>query len=146
MFTIEESIFIKRPKQEVFEFVSDISNTPRWQSNVVSSEWTSEGPAGIGSTFRTARRFLGRDIEATVEYTAWDPPHQYTFRAADGPIPVEGTAKFEAKDGGALYTVSTKVEAGGFFRLAEGLVKKQLHKQTEAALNALKLLLEAGEG
>ena len=49
MFTIEKSIFINRPQQEVFDFTSDPANAHKWQSQVLSVEWSSESPHGVGS-------------------------------------------------------------------------------------------------
>ena len=144
MFTFDTTIFIDRPQQEVFDFVSNPANNTKWQSNFASSELTSEGPVGVGSTIRTVSRFLGREIEATAEITVWDPPNQFTFKLPKGPYPVEGTNIFESKDNGTQVTQRGTGEPGGFFKLAEGLAGKQIQKQLETNLSALKIFLEAG--
>lgn len=51
--------------------------------------------------------------------------------------------KFESEGTGTKMIMDGQVEAGGFFKLAEGMVKKQLESQFVTNLNALKLLLEA---
>ena len=144
MFTYETTIFINRPQQEVFGFVSNPANNPKWQSNLISAELTSEGPMGIGSTISSVGRFLGREIEATAEVTVWDPPNQFAFKLPKGPYPVEGTNIVESKENGTQVTQRGTGEPGGFFKLAEGLVGKQVQKQIETNLSALKLFLEAG--
>ena len=144
MFTFENSIFINCPQQEVFDYVSNPANSHRFQSGTVSAEWISKGPPGVGSTHRSVTRSMGRDIESTVEYIAWVPPSQFSWRVVSGPIPAEGTSRFESENGGTKYTMSGKIEVGGVFKLAEGLVKKQLQKQHEADLSVLKQLLEEG--
>jgi uncharacterized membrane protein len=144
MFTVETTIFIDRPQQEVFDFMSNPANAPKWQSNFVSSEWTSEGPTGVGSTQRSVSRFLGREIESTGEITIWDPPNQTGFKVLEGPVQFEATTRYESKGDGTQITMSGTGETGGFFKLAEGLVGKQLKKQLETNSSALKLLLEAG--
>ncbi|MGB7874028.1 MAG: hypothetical protein WBL25_06565 [Anaerolineales bacterium] len=63
---------------------------------------------------------------------------------ATKPVPFEGTQKFEAQDGGTQMTLTAQAELGGFFKLAKGLVGKQLEKQMETMLVALKTLLKAG--
>lgn len=143
MFTLEKSISINRPQQDVFEFVSDPTNGSKWQSQFLSIEWASAEPHGVGSTQRSVTRFLGRDIETTVQITLWDPPNRYGFKSLSGPVPVEGEMKIEPEGNGTKVTLTGQVEAGGFFKLAEGLVKKQLENQFAANLEALKLLLEA---
>ena len=63
MFTRTIAITIARPIEEVFEFVSDARNRPRWDESVDSEELTSPEPVGVGSTVRTRMRSMGRDYE-----------------------------------------------------------------------------------
>ena len=144
MITFETTIFINRPQQEVFDFMSNPANNTEWQSTVESAEWTSEGPAGVGSAQRVVTRFLGRKIESIADITVWDSPNQFAFKMSNGPIPFEGTNRFESKENGTQVTISGKAEPGGFFKLAEGLAGKQGKKQLETDLSALKLILENG--
>lgn len=144
MYKFESSIFINRSQQEVFDYVSNPANIPQWQSSTESAQWTSEGPPGVGSTFKLVTSFLGRKLEPVVEITGWDPPNLYRFKAVSGPIPYEAMTKFEAQAGGTLLTQAGQAELGGFFKLAEGLVGKQFEKQFESNNAALKLQLEAG--
>jgi len=142
MFTVEKSIFINNPQQQVFDYASDPANAHKWQSNFMSLEWTSAEPHGVGSTQRSVSRFLGRDIETTVQITLWDPPNKTIAKSVSGPIPVKAETNFEPEGPGTKVTLIGQVEAGGFFKLAEGLVKKQLERQFDTNLEALKLLLE----
>ena len=144
MITFEKTIFINRPQQEVFDYVSNPANNTEWRSTIESSEWTSEGLAGVGSTLRVVTRFLGRKIEATGDITVWDSPNQFAFKMSNGPIPFEGTNRFESKENGTQVTISGKGEPGSFFKLAEGLAGKQAQKQLETDLSALKLIMENG--
>ena len=145
MFTFEKSLFINRPQQEVFDFVSNPANDSKWSSSTESSEWASEGPPGVGSTLRSVDKFLGRKIESTSEVTIWDPPNQLGYKMVSGPFPFEATIKLESKENGTQLTVAGKAEFGGFFKIAEGLVGKQAEMQFDADFDALKLLLEEGQ-
>jgi len=145
MYKFERSIFINRPVQEVFDFVTNPANNTKWQSGIESAEWTSDGPRGVGSIVKVVAKLLGRKIEVVVEITAWDPPNLWGTKSVGGPIPFEATIKFEAQGGGTLVTETSQAEIGGFFKLAERLVGKQLEKQFEAESAALKLLLESGQ-
>ena len=145
MYKFESSIFINRPVQEVFDFVTNPANNATWVSGIESAEWTSDGPPGVGSTIKEVAKLLGRKIEAVAEITGWDPPNLERIKSAGGPLPFESTLKFEAQGDGTLLTETAQVELGGFFKLAEGLVGKQFEKQKESDSSALKLLLEAGQ-
>ncbi len=144
MYQFESSIHINRPPQDVFDYVTNPANSARWQSGTESSEWTSEGPPGVGSTYKWVTSFLGRKIESSVEITGWDPPNQNSIKAKSGPIPFEVTTTYDKEGDGTLLTLRGHAEFGGFFKLAEGLVGKQLEKQNESNFAALKLLLESG--
>ena len=143
MFTIGKSIVINRPQQEVFEFASDPAHAHQWLQVIKSKEWSSAGPYGVGSTQRVIARYMGRDVEATNEYTAWDPTNQFVFKTVNGPILIEEGMKFESTGGSTKVTLSMHVETSGIFRLFEGLLKRQGESQSVTNLEALKRLLEA---
>ena len=48
----EHTVVIDRPIEEVFAFVTDPDNVSLWQSTSLETEQTSEGPVGVGTTFR----------------------------------------------------------------------------------------------
>ena len=144
MYTFKKSITINRSPQDVFEYATNLANDTQWQTGIESSEWTSNGPPGVGSTYKEVRNFLGRKLEAEIELTGWDPPNQVSEKSINGPIPFEFTNKFEAQGNGTLMTLKGEAELGGFFKLAEGLVGKQVEKQVESDLASLKLQLEVG--
>ena len=145
MTTHETRIFINRPPQEVWDIISNPANIAQWSSNTESAEWTSEGPPGVGSTQRDVGKVLGRKIESTSEITAWDPPKVFGQKSTSGPVPWESMWKLEPKENGTQLTVRAGAELGGFFKMAEGLVVKQLVKMMDTNIEALKLLLEAGQ-
>ncbi len=146
MIRIEKSILINRTQQEVFDFASDPANELKWRDDLKSSEWTSEGPPGVGSTIRQVGRFLGREREGTGEVTLWDPPHQIGVKSTSGPIPFETANKLESTENGTLLTVNGQARPGGLFKLVRPLIVRQLEKQLDAQLEALKRLLEEGQG
>jgi uncharacterized membrane protein len=144
MYKFEKSIMINRPQQEVFDFVTDLSNDSKWQSGIVSVERSSDGPIRAGSTWVYKLKFLGREMEAEIELTSFDSPNQASVKSVNGPVPFENTYKFQSKGDSTQMTFSGQAEIGGFFKMAEGLVGKQFEKQMDADGAALKKLLEAG--
>ncbi len=145
MIKFEKRYYIDRPKQEVFDFVTDPANDTKWRDSASSAEWISEGPVGVGSTQRSVDKFLGRKIELTTEVTAWDPPNKYGLKTLSGPIPTESTITFESEGSGTQLTINGQVEFGGFFKMTEGLVGKQVEKQLDTDFNGLKRVLEEGQ-
>jgi carbon monoxide dehydrogenase subunit G len=144
MFIVEKTIVINRPQQEVFDFVSNPANAHKWQSVVKSKKWISADPHGVGSIQSFNSRFMGLKLQGTNEFTVWDPPNQYSFETIDSPLPIEEGMRFESEVNSTKVTWRMQVEAGGVFKLLEGLLKKQAESQPETDLKALKFLLEEG--
>jgi carbon monoxide dehydrogenase subunit G len=142
MISVEQSIFINRSPEDVFTFVAEPTNITAWQADVVSAEPTSEGPSDIGSTVRLTQKSMGRDMVNDLEITIWEPPHRMCFQSTAGPIEFTGCQHCEESGGGTKFTWSIEGEMGGFFKVAEGIVAKQLEKTVGENLDRLKSILE----
>ena len=57
MFKLEVSEVINRPVEEVFAYISNPENDSLWQSDTAETEITSEGPIGVGTTYRDVTEF-----------------------------------------------------------------------------------------
>jgi uncharacterized membrane protein len=144
MIKIENRVVINRPIDEVFEFMANSENDPQWQSSAQEVMKTSEGPTGVGTTYTSVNRFLGRRLEATFEYTAYEPNKRVAGKATSGPILFQFENTFEpAAEGGTKVTVSSEGDAGGFFKLAEPVIARMLQRQVDTDTANLKDLLEA---
>jgi carbon monoxide dehydrogenase subunit G len=145
MFEFEKTVLINRSPEEVFEFLTNPANDSKWRDSSISGEWTSDGPIGVGSTLHTVSKVLGREMETTSEVTVWDPPNEYGWKSVGGQMPFEATQKFVSKEGGTQLTFSGQAEVSGFFKLAEGLVGKQLEKMMDKDMNGLKVYIEGSQ-
>ncbi len=58
MFRLEHSVVINRPIEQVFEYVTNIENAPKWKSRLLEVTRTSEGPVGVGTTTTHVGQFL----------------------------------------------------------------------------------------
>lgn len=138
MVTFEQSVYVEDSPQAVFEYVTNPANDAEWQGSIESSEWVSEGPPDAGSRVKSVVKFMGREFESTAEITEWEPPSRYGMRVEEGPVPFELSVRIEPEGSGSLVTLNGQAEVGSFFKLAEGLVGKQLQKQFETDLNTMK--------
>ena len=144
MIGFEKSFWTSKNPQEVFDFISDPTKDAEWRDTSVSAEWISEPPHGVGSTYKSVDKLMGRNIEVTQEITAWDSPNQYGFKGDSGPMTFELTWKLEAQDNGTKATISVKAQSGGFFKMAENLFRKQVEKQFDTDMASLKRVMGAG--
>jgi len=143
MINIEKSVHINKPAAEVFAFMSEFANDAKWQSDLVRSEKTSAGPTAVGSTGLYVQKLMGQEMKNEVVVTEYDPPKRFAMKTTSGPVKFEAIATFEDMGGGTHLTMNAKGEPGGFFKVAEGLIQKELDKSFERDLQKLKQVLEA---
>lgn len=144
--TIEESIHIERPRDEVFSFVADPDNVTQFASNLVEYEQQSEGERGKGSVDRGVVRVAGKKFEFTSEIVEWQPGERMVHRSVESPMAWELTQRFEDEDGGTKVTFHQEVpDMGGFFgKLGDAVVTKMYSRDVRSNLESLKILLEEG--
>ena len=63
MIRIELNIVINRSIGEVFEFLANPENNPKWNPLVKEAEITSEGPIGVGTIAITVAQNFGRRFD-----------------------------------------------------------------------------------
>ena len=56
MLEFENTVYIDRPIGEVFSFLSDFENIPKWNYYVLEVRQRSESPIGIGTTYHQVRK------------------------------------------------------------------------------------------
>src|SRR5215218_6182459 len=105
MIKVEHTVTIRRPVREVFAFVTNIGNFPRWMGEIIKkSAALGTGPVGVGTTFAQTAQFLGRRVETQFVVTAYEPDARFCVQATSGPIPFEGCYEFEAVPEGTRFT------------------------------------------
>jgi uncharacterized membrane protein len=135
---IETSVVVARPVDEVFAFIADPANLPRWQSSVVEVR-----PAGDGRHVEV-RSFLGKQLEQTMAVVASEPGRRLDVEVVEGPLQLRISHTFSEVDGGAGTRVDFvgEADAGGVAGLAGPLLGRAVRKQAEKDLAKLKSVLE----
>jgi carbon monoxide dehydrogenase subunit G len=142
----QNAVTIDRPLGEVFAFLADAENDPKWRPGV--KEIHREGGApGVGTIYRQKLSGpVGRTIDGDVEITEFEPDRLIAFRATAGPVRPRGRYMVEsAGDGGTRVTFSLEAEVSGVMKLMKGKVQKTMDGEV-AHLADLKRVLEAGSG
>ena len=143
MAKVEHSVVIKRPVEEVFEFVTNYQNHSLWRSETVEAIQTSKGPTGLGATGREVSQVLGRRIEATAVITGYEPSRKLSAKTTSGPFSIEASHTVESVEDGTRYTLVLEGEPGDFRGLAEPILVRMAQRQIETNLRNLKDLMEA---
>lgn len=136
---------IARPAAEVFAFVADATNNPRWQDGMRSCVWTSEQPIGVGSTYDQAASFLGRKIRSRFEVIEYESGIVIAAKTIEGSFPITFRRSVEVVDeASSRVTAVITGDASGFFKIAEPMMRPMVRRSIDRDYDRLRTLLEAG--
>src|SRR5436305_2123995 len=144
MIKVEKSIGIARGQEGVFEYVSDQTNAPRWQRGLLGVRRATEGTIGVGTRHTLVRMFMGRRMEASNEFTQYEPNRLVSFKVTSGSVAAQGWYVVEpAGSDRARLTSRIEMRPSGLIRLAQPLMAAPLRREVEDHLSDLKGLLDA---
>ena len=135
MITIEHSVVINRPIEDVFAFLSNIENESQWQNRA----------GGISPNFPGARWVWAPRAEKYASFLAagWSrlmrsPSTSRTgsldSRPPQGPYRWRGGYTLESAEGGTKLNFLMQGEAGGFFKLAEPILARMVRRTDRVRL------------
>jgi carbon monoxide dehydrogenase subunit G len=129
----ELTIEIARTPEDVFAYLSDVSNLPAWQTGVKSAT-QHEGRV------EESRSIFGKELHTTLEIVEQEAPRLFTLRALDGPVRFTVRHELEAADGGTRLRVTAEGDVPGF---AAGLLARGAEKQFRKDFDRLRQILES---
>ena len=152
MARIDGEIVIRRPIEEVFDFVADERNEPRYNHQMTAAELLTPEPIGPGSRFHAELRMRGRPIDLTVEFTRFEPPRvlglDFELAAARPKRPLDahrGSVDLRPRSRRNAMRWSWQVETPGPMKLISPLVIVLGRRQERRIWGELKRLLEQEE-
>jgi uncharacterized membrane protein len=140
---IEVRIWIQRPVEDVYNYVTTLEEWPKWRSDVVEGRMLTEGPLRVGAQGRGVGVLLGRRITIDVEITALEPAAAFGYRPIAGPLRTNNLYTFKSQDGGTLIVLTDEIRMKGFARILEPLMPGLVRSGYRKNLEGLKSVLEA---
>jgi carbon monoxide dehydrogenase subunit G len=137
----ELTVEIARAPEEVFSYLTDVSNLPRWQSGVSAA--TLEGEPAAGALIHESRHMLGRELRTTLEIDEYERPRLFALRALNSPVPFTVRHELEPSATGTKLTVVGEGDAGLLPGFAAGIMARRAEKQFRKDFERLKRLLES---
>lgn len=144
MIHVKSRIQIERPAGEVFAFVTDQTNAPRWQDGLTEVRRITDGPIGVGTEHVFVRQFAGRRIESRNRFTRLEPGRFVEFEVPQGWL--TGTASYRVDplpDGGCWLTSRMDFRIHGPFTVLSPLLARVLARDSHNDEATLKALLES---
>jgi len=142
MVQVEGEIVINRPVEEVFDFVADERNEPRYNQQMRRAEQISEGPIGIGARFRAETVSMGRAVPVVIEFTGFDRPARIEETAHMSSMDLHGGLTFEPVPAGTRMRWSWQLQPRGMLRLMSPIVASMGRGSERRIWTGLKRLLE----
>jgi uncharacterized protein YndB with AHSA1/START domain len=140
------SVRIGRPIEDVFAFVSEPLNFPRWNSAVRAVRKTSAGGTAVGSTYAMERELPSGSARNELEIFVREHPTDFGIRTTSGPTPFSYRYAFSAANAETVVQIDAVVELNGATALLGPLVARAVKRGVDDNFAELKRVLEMPVG
>ena len=71
-------IIINSTKEEIFKVLTDIESAPLWYTQVLSNEVLTDGPFGVGTSWKETRKVMFVKATGIAECVEYEQDSHYT--------------------------------------------------------------------
>ena len=142
MARIEESIAIRCPVNEVFALTTDASRWCTWHTAIPEAEKTSDGPVGVGTTFRGTTRLMGRLMPWTATATEYEVNSRFGKIIDSGSVVIDQHNTYVPSPEGTVFSMVYDMRFSGRTRLLSPLIVRSMRKEMRNSLVKMKEILE----
>jgi carbon monoxide dehydrogenase subunit G len=142
MFTATQQSFINRPVEEVFDFIADPTNDPRWCPPVLEAEQIEGDGPSAGARYRQRVKPGPIPMTSTLELTEVRRNKFVAWQGSNGMATFHGRYEIEAVDDGTRVTMSSSLQPKGLARLLEPVLRRSSQDVAQEEFEILKQLLE----
>jgi uncharacterized membrane protein len=136
----ENTVYIDRPIDVVFAFLSDFENIPKWNYYVLDVGQLSESPIGVGTTYHQVRK----TDEQVFRITEFEPNHTVAVKTLPQSSP-DFARKFTLYEEGNTTRIRDEWKLDtGRPTILERLIGRRVKSAVAENLTKLKELLEEG--
>lgn len=135
-------VLVRRPRADVFAFLTDPSNTPKWNDAITSAILVTPGPFGVGTRIRQTRSRPRPGVEE-LEVTEFVPDLRLAMRGDLGPVAGTLIYLLESVPDGTRLTNTADLSGRGPLRMLAPLATGRVREAVAANLETLRRLLES---
>jgi len=146
MATIETSVNIKKPVEEVFEFITNLDNQKKLSTFITGIEVS--GPVQMGTKYKIETTSMGHKNVTNNEVVAFEPSKKFGVKTLAAPPASDVTNTYLLEKDGDGTKLSLLMDAvltpPGMPNMPgmEDMMKKQMITGLEATLNTMKKMIE----
>jgi uncharacterized protein YndB with AHSA1/START domain len=143
MVDVKVSTDINSPVHEVFEYVKDEANIPKWDEDLITATKTSPGETGVGSTFHLdIKPFMGV-TSGVGKVVGFESDRLIELQWDFGKMKSHVFHIFEPSGSGTTFTRRIQIEPAGFMKLMAPMMGSRIKKMNHKYLATLKGLIES---
>ncbi|HEY3447959.1 MAG TPA: SRPBCC family protein [Myxococcales bacterium] len=139
MARIHGEITIARKVEEVFDFVSDECNEPRYNPQMLSVEKLSPGPIGSGTQFRVQMK---SGPPMLLEFTTFERPLRLGSHTSFSKVTIDGELTFEGRGDSTLMYWDWTITPSGALKILTPFIVWMGRRQETRIWSDLKRCLE----
>jgi uncharacterized protein YndB with AHSA1/START domain len=139
------TVVIDRPIEEVFAFLADGENDPKFSSRVLEIRKTTEGPPGVGTVYASTVKDAGVKTQREFRLTEFEPPTKirWSETSKNAVTAPEGGYDLQPAGEGTELTVYNVLEGHGFGKLIAGFALRSARKGADDFARSIKAAVEA---
>jgi len=142
MMSTEHSEVVARSPQDVFDFVADVRNDPKWHTDVLEAHLNGDS-VGPGSVFTIKVKPQMGLTGGTVKVSSYDPPRRIVFDVDMGKMRPTTTFTVQPEGAGARVARKVEVEPTGLMKLMAPLMGGMFRKRNVQFVGNLKRVMES---
>jgi uncharacterized protein YndB with AHSA1/START domain len=139
------SVVIDRPIEEVFAFLADGENDPKFSPRVQQIRKTTDGPPGVGTRYASTVKDAGMTTQREFELTEFEQPNRIRWAERSKntvTAPEGGYDLAPAGDGKTELTFFNVLEGHGFGKLVAPLALRSARKGADDFARSIKAAVE----
>jgi hypothetical protein len=143
MSSFTNTVTINRPARDVFAFLADLENVPRWNYAITETRKITSGNVGVGTRYEQTRSIPAPSREQ-LTITEFEPDRLIALVGTLARFPARLDYTMEERDGRTRLSNRVDLELKGPVRLLGGIAAGRIRSAVAENLDTLKQLLEAG--
>src|SRR4051794_20802391 len=141
----EGTTVIDRPIEEVFAFLADGENDPKFSPRVLEISKTTDGPPGVGTVYKSTVKDAGMKTQREFKITEFEPPTRIRWaeQSENAITAPEGGYDLAPEGTGTRMTIHNVLERHGFGKLIAPLALRSARNGADDFAASIKRAVEA---
>jgi carbon monoxide dehydrogenase subunit G len=141
----EGTTVVDRPIEQVFDFLADGTNDPKFSPRVLEIAKATDGPVGVGTVYKSTVKDAGVKTNREFEITEFERPTRIRWaeRSKNQVTAPEGGYDLAPEGSGTRVTIHNVLEGHGIGKLFAPLALRSARKGADQFAQSIKSAVEA---